>query len=984
MFVSPLEPTQVELLDALSLRIKGEVHHSALYRLLYSTDASVYREVPLAVVYPANAHDIGEVIALAKTMKTSVIPRTAGTSLAGQVVGNGIVVDVSKHMNNIVELNQKERWVRVEPGVILDELNQYLEPFGLFFGPETSTSNRCMIGGMVGNNACGARSLIYGSTRDHLLEVEAILADGSRVVFGELAGEKVVAKTITGTLEGKIYKHIFETLGKAKVRENIIKEFPHPEIKRRNTGYAIDIISKQQPFEPDGPAFNLAKLIAGSEGTLAFITSIKLNLVDLPPATKGLLCAHFGSVNESLKANLIALKHNPASIELIDEIIVSCTKQNIEQRKNRFFVEGEPGAILIIEFFDENQDLIKLRAGRLIDELRKAGLGYHFPLVFGSDISKVWALRKAGLGLLSSVEGEAKPVAVIEDTAVRPKHLPEYIDDFKKLLDRHGLNCVFYAHAATGELHLRPVLNLKLQKDVELFRTILHQTALLVKKYKGSLSGEHGDGRLRGEFILQMIGPENYKIIKEIKDVWDPERVFNNKKIVDTPPMNTFLRYDAGQITPKVETILDFSKSGGILGAAELCNGSADCRRTGKTSALMCPSYMATLNETHTTRARANILREFLTRSTKANPFDQEEIYQVMDTCLSCKACKSECPSSVDVAKLKAEFLHNYQKCNPPSMRTSIVAHIATLNKLGSMAPAVFNFFAGNQVISSVFKKTFGFAKERSIPRIYKTTLRHWASKNLERLNQKAIQRIKIVLFIDEITNHNDVEIGIKTIKLLSALGYNVALAKPENSARALLSKGFLAKAQKIANKNIEALKDQVSEKQVLVGIEPSAILGFRDEYLELAFKQNKDLAKRIASNCYLVDEFLALEAERGNIKKDSFSLEPKTVYLHGHCHQKALASIEPTKMVLGLPQNYTVVEIKSSCCGMAGSFGYEYEHFDVSMKAGELVLFPAVRQAGDQDIICAPGTSCRHQIMDGTGRVAFHPTEVLFEALVV
>jgi FAD/FMN-containing dehydrogenase/Fe-S oxidoreductase len=982
MFVRPLEPPQLELLERLAQKLKGEVHYSALFRLLYATDASVYREVPIAVVYPTNADDVGEVIALARKMGTSVIPRTAGTSLAGQVVGNGIVVDVSKHMTKILELNIEERWVRVQPGVILDELNQYLESFGLFFGPETSTSNRCMIGGMVGNNACGAHSLIYGSTRDHLLEVEAILSDGSKVVFGQLTNDELVGKTQPNNLEGKIYNHLFETFSQKEKKESIRKGFPHPEIKRRNTGYAIDIISQQQPFEPEGPPFNLAKLIAGSEGTLAFITSIKLNLEPIPPPAKGLVCAHFNSVNESLKANLIALKHKPVSVELIDEFIVSCTKENIEQRKNRFFVEGEPGAILIVEFFDYDEEAIKQRASAMIEDLQKAGLGYHFPLVFGNDIGKVWALRKAGLGLLSNVEGEAKPVAVIEDTAVRPEDLPNYIYDFQKLLEKYGLSCVFYAHAATGELHLRPILNLKKQDDVELFRTILHETALLVKKYGGSLSGEHGDGRLRGEFIPLMIGEENFNVVKEIKRVWDPQNVFNARKITDTPPMNSSLRYDVGQETKTIETVFDFNKSGGILGAAELCNGSADCRRTSKTLALMCPSYMATLNETDTTRARANILREFLTRSTKANPFDHQEIYEVMDLCFSCKACKSECPSNVDVAKLKAEFLHHYHKSHQPSLRTRIIGHIGTLNRLGSFMPWAFNFLITNPFFSSAFKKIVGFANQRSIPVLYKTTLRKWATKNLEGLNKNAFQDVKVLLFVDEFTDYNDVEIGIKTIKLLTTLGYKVSLPKTKVSGRTFLSKGFLDCAKKIANKNVEILEGQVSEKQVLVGIEPSAILGFRDEYLDLATPHNKESARKLANHCYMLDEFLAQEAQKGKISADLFTTNPRNVYLHGHCHQKALASIEPTKKMLELAKNYKVIEIKASCCGMAGSFGYEKEHYDVSMKAGELVLFPAVRKSNDQDIICAPGTSCRHQIKDGTGRVALHPAEVLYEAI--
>jgi len=982
MFIKPLNDNLKSRFDIVAKQLEGELHYRNLYRLLYATDASVYREIPLAVVYPKNKKDIKLVIELAHKEQLSVIPRTAGTSLAGQVVGGGIVVDISKYMTRIIELNIEEKWIKVQPGVILDELNKYLEPHNLFFGPETSTSNRCMMGGMVGNNSCGAHSLIYGSTRDHVIAVDAILSDGSEVTFSPLSNDELSKKRALDTLEGKIYKHLTDILSNEENKENILAEYPDPAIKRRNTGYAIDILLDQQPFNKNGQPFNLAKLIAGSEGTLAFLTEIKLNLVEIPPKDKGLLCAHFNSVNESLKANLIALKHNPVSVELIDNVIVNCTKENIEQKKNRFFIEGDPGAILIIEFFDISKEKIIERSEALIADFKQNNMGYHFPLLLGGDMNKVWALRKAGLGLLSNFEGEAKPVAVTEDTSVNVEVLPDYILDFQKLLDKHHLSCVYYAHAATGELHLRPVLNLKKAEDVVLFRTILHDTALLVKKYRGSLSGEHGDGRLRGEFIPLMIGEKNFAIVKAIKKTWDPTTVFNAGKIVDTPPMNSSLRFDTDQKPLKIDTLFDFSKNNGILGAVELCNGSADCRRTAIMGSLMCPSYMATLNETDTTRARANILREFLTRSTKKNPFDYEEIYQVLDLCLSCKACKSECPSNVDMAKLKAEFLYHYYKDHSVPLRTKLIAHITSINKIGSIAPQLFNFFVANSFFSGVTKKLLGFAPMRSIPLLYKTTLTKWAEKHLSQLNNKAFQKTRILLFNDEFTNYNDTEIGIKTIKLLTTLGYHVELPKTDNSARTFLSKGLLKRAKKIANKNISVLKDKVNENTVLLGIEPSAILGFRDEYLELATLENKEAALHLALKALMIDEFFAIEIEKGHVSKDSFIKEKRNIYLHGHCHQKALTSIAPTKKMLELPENYSVVEIKSSCCGMAGSFGYEKEHYEVSQKVGELVLFPAVRGAEKEAYICAPGTSCRHQIKDSTGRKVLHPAEILFEAL--
>ena len=983
MFIEPISFNLKRQFENIVPLLEGEFHYSNLYRLLYATDASVYREVPLAVFYPKNNKDIKLIIEFARKENLSVIPRTAGTSLAGQVVGGGIVIDVSKYLTKTIELNVEEKWVRVQPGVILDELNKYLESYNLFFGPETSTSNRCMMGGMVGNNSCGAHSLIYGSTRDHVLSVDAILSDGSEVVFSSLSNDELHDKTKLNTLEGNIYKHIFDTLSDEVNKKNIHDEYPDPAIKRRNTGYAIDMLLDQQPFNQNGKPFNFAKLIAGSEGTLAFLTEIKLNLVDLPPKGKGLLCAHFNSVNESLKANLIALKHHPVSIELIDNVIVNCTKENIEQQKNRFFIEGNPGAILIVEFFDTSKDKIVERAEALIADFKKNKMGYHFPLLFDGDINKVWALRKAGLGLLSNFEGEAKPVAVVEDTTVNVEVLPEYIIDFQKLLEKHKLSCVYYAHAATGELHLRPVLNLKKAEDVALFRTILNETALLVKKYRGSLSGEHGDGRLRGEFISLMIGEKNYAIVKEIKKVWDPTNVFNAGKIVDTPPMNTSLRFDLNQKQLKIDTIFNFSKNNGILGAVELCNGSADCRRTAVIGGLMCPSYMATLNETDTTRARANILREFLTRSTKENRFDHEEIYQVMDLCLSCKACKSECPSNVDMAKLKTEFLHHYYMNHPVPLRTKLIAYITTINKMGSYVPTIFNFFVANIFFSGITKKLLGFASKRSIPLLYSTTLTNWANKNISKLNEKTYQKTKVLLFNDEFTNYNDTETGIKTIKLLTALGYQVELSESVISGRTFLSKGLLKKAKKIANRNIIIFKNRINDNCVLLGVEPSAILSFRDEYIDLAIPENKETALYLAKKTFMIDEFIAIEIENGNINKEIFTKENHKIYLHGHCHQKALTSVAPTKKMLELPENYTVIEIKSSCCGMAGSFGYEKEHYEVSQKVGELVLFPAIRNAKNESFICAPGTSCRHQIKDGTGRKALHPAEILYEALI-
>ena len=971
-------------LNTLKNDLDGELFLDNISKILYSTDASAYRETPVAVAIPRSIDDIKKLICFANEHKTTLIPRTAGTSLAGQVVGNGIIVDVSKHFTKILEINKEEHWVKVQPGVVLDELNMVLEAYGLFFGPETSTSNRCMIGGMVGNNSCGSHSIIYGSTRDHLLEVKAILSDGNEILFNDLSKEEFLGKCKLDSLEGTIYKNILEILSDEFNQQEIRKEYPDPELKRRNTGYAIDVLLDSEPFSGVGIPFNFCKLIAGSEGTLAFITEIKLNLVPIPPKNKGVICVHLNSVDEAIKANLIALKYKPGAVELMDKVILDCTKDNIAQRRNRVFVQGDPGAIMIVEFARETKEEIETLAQALIEELKKEGYGYHFPVLLGAEINKVWALRKSGLGVLSNIPGDGKPVSVIEDTAVSPKFLQDYINDFNQVLDKYNLSCVYHAHIGSGELHLRPVLNLKDKKDVELFRIIARETVLLVKKYKGSLSGEHGDGRLRGEFIPLMIGEHNFSLLKKIKQAWDPNNIFNAGKIVDTPVMNTMLRYEPGKPVREIKTWFDFSKTQGILRAAEGCNGTGDCRKTEVIGGTMCPSYMATRDESTTTRARANILRDYLTNSTKKNPFDHAEIYKVLDLCLSCKACKSECPSNVDMAKLKAEFLQHWYEEHGVPLRTRLIANITAISRIGSLLPKFYNFIVKQPVFSKIIKKILGFAPQRSIPLLAPKTLNKWAKRNVPRLNSSIkATKGRIHFFVDEFTNYNDMEIGIKGIKLLNRLGYHIEIPRLKESGRTFLSKGLLRRAQKIANKNVMLLRNRVNSDSPLVGMEPSCILTFRDEYPELCEESLRKEASALGKNCLMIDEFLAKEIDRGIIQSRQFTTDRCNIKLHGHCQQKALISTESTRKILSLPENYSVVEIKSGCCGMAGSFGYEKEHYDLSMKIGELVLFPAVRNKSKDEIIAAPGTSCRHHIKDGTGEHAHHPVEILYHALI-
>ncbi len=971
-------------LSNLAHSFEGELFFDDLTRAIYATDASVYRIIPDGVVLPKNIPDIQNLIAYALDTHSALIPRTAGTSLAGQCVGEGIVVDVSKYFTKILEIDQKNKTVIVEPGVIRDDLNKILKPLGFFFGPDTSTSNRCMIGGMVGNNSSGTTSITYGVTRDQVLEMETILSDGSVATFKTISKEQFLGKTKENSLEGNIYRTIYKQLNDKEVRERIQKNFPNPKIHRRNTGYAIDELIKADVFSEressiskEGAGFNMCKLLCGSEGTLAFTTKIKLQLDNLPPPETVMIAAHFSSVENCLKSVVPAMQHHLFTCEMMDKVILDCTKDNLMYKGNRFFIEGDPAAILLLEIKGDTKEDVTLQAEKLLDTLKATELCYAMPVLLGEDIGKALELRKAGLGLLGNMVGDKKAVACIEDTAVALEDLADYISEFTALMKSYNQNAVYYAHAGAGELHLRPILNLKLVEDVRLFKQITTDVAHLVKKYKGSMSGEHGDGIVRSSFIPLMIGEENYAIIKKIKNAFDPNNIFNPGKIVAPLKIDANLRTTTNAPTPEIKTLLDFSDSLGILRTAEKCNGSGDCRKPEGAGGTMCPSYRVTKNEKETTRARANALREFLTNSNKANRFDHKELKEVFDLCISCKGCKSECPSNVDVAALKAEFEYQYQKTNGRSFRSKLFANNHRYNKLGSKTKTLTNFAFNNTITSKFIKKFAGIAPQRSLPTI--TTKNIYKEFELIK-NQYTISKNKAYIFVDEFTEYLDTEIGIDTLHLLLHFGYDLQLLKHAQSGRAFISKGFLKEAKKCADENIGIFKNLISEKTPLVGIEPSAILTFRDEYLRLA--EDTVSAKSIAEHTFTIEEFLAKEIAKGTIDASSFSEEEKHIKLHLHCHQKALSSVMPTFQLLNLPKNYKVTVIPSGCCGMAGSFGYEKEHYEVSMQMGELTLFPAIRNTPSDVQIAATGTSCRHQIKDGTQREALHPITILRNAL--
>ncbi|MBR4897862.1 MAG: FAD-binding protein [Prevotella sp.] len=1040
----------------------------SLHKIAYATDASVYREIPYGVAYPETEDDVRELMQMAREKGVDLIPRAGGTSLAGQVVGSGIVVDISKHWNRILEINAEERWARVQPGVVRDELNIALKPYGLFFSPETSTSNRCCIGGMFGNNSCGTHSLVYGSTRHHVIAAKGLLADGSveefknyRIEeleerFGERFWENVgeghdasvgagpvPARANHESLIEKIYAQLIRFALDEKTTRLIAEHYPDKELQRRSCGYAIDEVIESlipNPSPKGEGSINLCKLLAGSEGTLAFITEITVSLDVLPPKEIMVVCGHCDALEKSFEGNLVALKHQPTAIELMDGDILQLSKGNVEQQKNRFFVEGDPAALLITELRAETREELDSMADALEQDLLNSGLIYRCTRVYGADVAKVWNLRKAGLGILGGMKGDAKPMGVIEDTAVAPSRLPAYMKDFRQLLDRLGAKCVFYGHISTGELHLRPIINLKTKEGRALFRTLAHETALLVKKHRGSISGEHGDGRLRGEFIPLLYGDEAYELMRQVKRCWDPDGLLNRHKIVDTLPMDSMLRFEEDQ-QYAVEKIIGTDKTyfnwkaafdecdaPGATGAKsqthalmctiEQCNGAGDCRKSNLIGGTMCPAYKVSRDELKTTRARANVLREVLTRGGDSSLFSLHSslftlhsslftlhsslftfhsslftlhfslIKEVLDSCLACKGCKSECPSNVDMTRLRAELLQHYYDQHGTPLRSWLVARTAQMEAIGQYVRPLYNFMVTWKPTSLLIKKVIGFAEERELPRLQKmkplTTLishpRGGAGVG------------SVLLFLDEFTRHHEPELAEHFIGLLNSLGYQVEIPDLLESGRAAISKGCLKRAKHIAEENVKRLFSLLppSSSLSLVGLEPSCILSFRDEYPDLVPAELRNDAKELGRHSLLFDEFLLREIKAGRIKRDSFEQASIEIFLHGHCHQKALVGVEVMAEVLRQLLNAKVNVIPSGCCGMAGSFGYEKEHYKTSLAIGEMVLFPEIRKVSQisslksqtSTFIVAPGTSCRQQILDGTGVRAVHPIEILYKYL--
>jgi len=945
------------------------IHKDSLTRRLYSTDASIYEEVPKGVAFPKTISDIQQIVKQSAEEGFAITARSAGTSLAGQTTGNGVIMDTSRFMSSIIELSPSKKMAHIQPGVIRDTLNREAAKFGLLFGPDTATTNRCMLGGMIGNNSCGSFSIKYKTTREHILETEAVLSDGSRAVFKPLNKSELDNKLKTDSLEGDIYRGMLDLLKKNK--DQIIKHYPHPDIIRRNTGYALDRLCEMDPITPGGRPFNLAEILCGSEGTLAMTASAKVNLETLPGA-KTLVIPQFKSLHEAMLATVEAVKYNPSAVELVDDIILNATKGNIEQNRNRFFLEGDPACILIIQFDGDDVNEVHRKAEELAGKLNSLSLGYAYPVLTDEEkMARVWNLRKAGLGLLMGLGSDNRSPTFVEDTAVRVEDLPNYVKEFQQILDKYKTSCVFYAHASVGELHLRPVLDTTMQKGVDTMKNIAGEVADLVKRYRGSLSGEHGDGRTRAPYIETVLGSEMMPLLRQVKELWDPGYRFNPGKILNPKPIDSDLRFSPDYKKPEVDTVFHWRSSGGFDAALEQCNGAGVCRKLAESGGTMCPSYHATREEKDSTRGRANVFRQLFSGKQK-DAFRSEELHEALGLCLSCKACKSECPANVDMAKMKAEFMNGWHKERGATLSESFFGSPEKFYPLASVFSSVTNFMNRQPAVKYLLEKTVGIDSRRNLPEFSDLTFESWFKKHENEFNKPGAKQV--LLLVDIFTNYHDPDIAKSACRVLRKLGYSIIVPGIYPTGRPQLSKGFLDEVKTLCELNVKRLVPFAEQEIPIIGLEPSELLTLRDEYLDLCSEEELKNATLIADKTYLFEEFLAAELAVTDFGKPG---KNNNVYIHGHCHTKALVGNGPlidSFKKLG----FNPLELQTGCCGMAGSFGYNKENYDVSMEIGEQVLFPAVNKLPEDAIICSPGFSCRHQIADGVKREGLHPAVIV------
>jgi FAD/FMN-containing dehydrogenase/Fe-S oxidoreductase len=956
--------------------IAGDVRFDPASRLLYSTDASMYQLEPIGVVIPRDADDVQAAVEVARAQRVALLPRGGGTSLTGQTVNRALVLDFSRWMNRVLEVNADEQWARVQPGLVQDALNHHVRPMGLLFGPDTSTSNRATLGGMLGNNSGGSHSIAYGLTVDHVVEITALLADGTRVVFGDVTPEEVLRKGRRAGLEGQIYREV------ARIRDAYADEVRarYPRHWRRVAGYNLNELvgvgikpGSVAGSDLDGTArgLNMARLVVGSEGTLLTIVEAKVRLVRRPAKT-ALGVIHYRDLQEALESSQSILETGPYAVELTDKMILDLARDNIEQSQRMGFVQGEPAAILIVEYAGASDDEVRAKVAELEARRARERFGYAATLAFDpAEQQSIWKLRKAGLGLLLGMKGDKKPIAFVEDTAVAPEHLAEFVPRFREIFAKHDAVGAYYGHCSVGCLHIRPVIDLKTPRGLEQVRAIADEITGLVLEFGGTISSEHGDGRARSPFLERMYGPRLMGAFRELKRAFDPENRMNPGNIVDSPGILENLRYGVGYTTWAPTTLLDFSGQGGFAAAVELCNGVGVCRKT--LEGTMCPSYMVTKDEEHSTRGRANALRAVLSGRLPPSEFTGTRLYEVMDLCLECKGCKAECPANVDMAKLKYEFLHHYYAANGLPLRNRLFGRIERLLRLGARLPALVNWASGLALHRWLLERVAGIDRRRPLPKLAAQTFTAWFRHHAPPV---AAPRGEVVLFHDTFVTYNTPEVGRAAVELLEAAGYRVALVDKKCCGRPLISKGMLAEARVHAAWNVGRLAPYARRSVPIVGLEPSCLLTLRDESVDLL---RTDDARAVARHAFLLEEFLA--RERARSLELRFTGGGRRVLLHGHCHQKALVGTGPTVAALAWA-GFRVEEVDSGCCGMAGSFGFEREHYDISVALGGRRLVPAVKAAPSDTVIVAPGISCRQQIEHLAGRRALHPAEVLRDAL--
>ena len=953
-----------ELQRDLAACLDGEVRFDKVSRALYSTDASVYQIEPLGVVVVRSRDDILNTISCARRHGCSITARGGGTSQAGQAIGEGLQLDTSKYFNRLLEVNVTERWARVEPGIVLDELNAQLAPHRLRFAPDISTASRATIGGMISNNSSGARSVVYGKTIDHVLDLHLALADGSVAHLRPLEGAQLAAVSGADTLEGACYRAV-QRLGAEHVSEI---DRRYPKILRRVGGYNLDAFTRSEQDQ----TCNLAKIVVGSEGTLGIVLEARLNLVPLPNA-KAVLTIEFGNLLDALGATPAILEHKPSAVEVMDSSILDHAKENPTlDALRRSVLRGNPGALLCVEFYaDDPAELPEKLTALELDLAIRAPGAVTVRATDAADQAQVWRLREASLGLSMAIKGDAKSISFVEDTAVAPDRLREYIERFLQIVRGHGTTAGIYAHASVGCLHVRPVVNMKTADGVRQFEAIANDISDLVLEFGGALSAEHGDGLVRGPFMSKMFGPVLYEAFRTVKRTFDPDGLFNPGKIVDSPALTTNLRYGAGFKTPNPEGFFDYSEHGGLGRAVEMCSGVGACRKT--LSGTMCPSYMATRDEAHSTRGRANALRQAMQGHLGESGLGDEAVYRVLDLCLECRACKTECPVGVDVARFKSEFLADYHQRHGTPLGARALGHIHDVSGWASRLAPIVNATLGLGWVRRLNERVLGIDQRRTLPRwVSKPLASRWRDRSARSTGER------VLLFNDTFTNYFHPEIGLAAADVLERAGIGVDLGPTACCGRPLISQGLLAEARERGASSVRRLREAASHGKKIVVLEPSCLSALKDDIPALLRGAEQEQARQIADACMLFEEFLEDAVSTGRAELPFGSDGPTRVALHGHCHQKSLGLVSPALSLMGRIPGASVTDLDAGCCGMAGSFGYGRDHFDVSRTIGERRLLPTARDLDPDAVLVASGVSCRHQVRDFTGVRALHPAELL------